>query len=119
MEIEIIDTGTGVIILVMAALLASFLWARLVRTWHAVAAALVFPIVVSLVVYFAPVVFGIVGHGFPEGSADTAVEAAVWYFMFAMFTLPPALPVSIVATLLIRFVMRRVKSRASQSSEST
>jgi hypothetical protein len=112
-QVEIIDTGLGMAIVVVAALLASVAWARIVSTWRAVACATAFPVGVSLAVYFLPVVAAVLRTGVAEGSADLVVEAALWYFVFGAMTLPPGVFASLASTLLVRSLLRRRKARAS------
>lgn len=113
MQVEIIDTGLAMTIVVVAALLACVVWARIVSTWLAVACAMAFPVAVSLAVYFLPVVAAVLRTGFGAGSADLVAEAALWYFVFGALTLPPGVIASLGSTLLIRFILRRKRARAS------
>jgi hypothetical protein len=91
----------GMIFVCLASFAAGFLWARLAATWLSLACALVFPICVSWVVYWAPL----------QGVTDTS-EYSTWYGVFATLWLVPALPVSVASTLLVRRTMGKKNAHA-------
>jgi hypothetical protein len=91
----------GAIALCLLSFVTSFIWARLKFTWAALICAVVFPVLAAWPIYWLPL----------SNVRDTS-EYSSWYGVFLISWLVYALPVSIVATLLVR---RKARQRASNA----
>ena len=91
----------GAIALCLVSFAGSFLWARLKSTLASVCCALAFPAIAAWPIYWLPLI----------GVRDTS-EYSSWYGVFFILWLLFALPVSVIATLLVR---RKARQRANNA----
>jgi hypothetical protein len=86
----------GAITLCLLSFSASFIWARLSPAWASFVCAVGFPALAAWPIYWLPL-----------SDVDDTLEYSAWYGVFLISWLACALPVSVLATLLVRRKIRR------------
>ena len=96
----------GLVIVPLLSFGAAFFWGRL-SLWIGLLCAVVFPCLATWPMYWLPVTF--------MNVRDTS-EYSLWYPVFALLWLVCALPVSVVATVLVWVWRKKIRRRKNEAA---